>query len=203
MIRRVGIINLNSGNIFAVENCLRLLSVNYEIIKEVTDEKFTHLILPGVGSFDDYMEKLNNSGFKDYLKMHVNNGNYLLGICVGMQVLATFSEEGTLPGLNFIPGSVTKMNSNFELPHMGWNSLTKINSDPILNDVDLKLGCYYLHNYKFNPKNNSSVIISSCHNENIISGVIKQGNVYGIQFHPEKSHTNGLKFFKNFVDILC
>jgi imidazole glycerol-phosphate synthase subunit HisH len=196
----VGIINLGAGNVGAIVNRLSELGVTFRLIEEPTLIEFSHIILPGVGNFDDFMTKLENKGLRDFMLNRAQGKAKIMGICIGMHALASDSEEGYLKGLGLIPGSVKKMKSSFPLPHMGWNSTHIANQDLIIDGLDNDVGFYYLHNYKFIPVNDCDIVAYSEYEETI-AGVVKNKNIYGVQFHPEKSHDNGLIFFRNFLDL--
>ena len=146
------------------------------------------------------MTKLENKGLRDFMLNRAQGKAKIMGICIGMHALASDSEEGYLKGLGLIPGSVKKMKSSFPLPHMGWNSTHIANQDLIIDGLDNDVGFYYLHNYKFIPVNDCDIVAYSEYEETI-AGVVKNKNIYGVQFHPEKSHDNGLIFFRNFLDL--
>lgn len=197
--KRLGIIDLGSGNRYAVENVLRRININYLLVnsrEEIAD--CTHVILPGVGAFDDYIARMRDADIFDTLANFHSSGIYLLGICIGMHVLADSSEEGNLIGLGLIPGNVKLLDTSVKLPHMGWNSI--VGEDSIFEDVDLNKGYYFLHNYHFKPLREDSSIASTDYGEEI-SCVIKEKKVYGVQFHPEKSHLNGELLFRNFMKL--
>jgi imidazole glycerol-phosphate synthase subunit HisH len=196
----VGVVDLNAGNVGALTNRLSELGVNYELISSPTSVEFSHIILPGVGNFNTFMKKIYNSGLSEFIIENSLIGTRIMGICVGMHALAYDSEEGDMKGLGLIPGSVKKIITRFPLPHMGWNSIKVENDNSILDDLDNSIGFYYLHNYKFEPLGESQIIASSNYGENI-TGIIKNKNIFGVQFHPEKSHDNGLLLLKNFINI--
>lgn len=156
--------------------------------------------MPGVGSFDDFMNKLTLKGLGEFIIKQSKTDAKILGICVGMHALAYDSEEGSLKGLGLIPGRVKKIESSLPMPHMGWNSILKNNSSSLLDDLDNSVGFYYLHNYEFIIENKTELIAYSEYGQKI-SGIVKHGNTYGIQFHPEKSHDNGVLLFRNFLKL--
>jgi imidazole glycerol-phosphate synthase subunit HisH len=195
----VGVIDVGAGNVGAIVNRLLDLDVNFNLIEKPTLIEFTHLILPGVGSFDDFMKKLAS---RDLIEFIVSRSQYtkILGICVGMHALAIDSEEGQMKGLGLIPGSVKKIETNLPSPHMGWNSIHISEHDTIIHGLNCDIGFYYLHNYKFMPQDKGCIVAFSEYGEKINS-IVKKGNIYGAQFHPEKSHDNGLLLFKNFIGL--
>lgn len=204
----ISIVDYGIGNIQAFLNIFNRLGIkaqrapNIKLLREAS-----HIILPGVGHFDQAMKKLNNSGLRDCLENLVINSNIpLLGICVGMQVLANKSEEGVLPGLGWISGNVRAFSNNptwsqLPLPHMGWNKLNINQSALISSENNDQLSEYYfLHSYYFDAKDKSTVNATSEYGFKF-DAVINHENIYGVQFHPEKSHEYGEKILKNFSTI--
>ncbi|MDC6451764.1 imidazole glycerol phosphate synthase subunit HisH [Alphaproteobacteria bacterium] len=200
MKRNVGIIDLGSGNVGAIANRLSELSVEYCLINAPTKTNLSHIILPGVGNFDTFMDKMRRCGLFEFIIEKSSKNTKILGVCVGMHALANDSEEGESKGLGLIPGSVKKIKTNLPTPHMGWNSIYIETYSPIVEKLNLDIGFYYLHNYKFVPKCGSEVIAYSNYGETV-TGIIKKDNIFGVQFHPEKSHKNGLLLFKNFLEL--
>jgi len=204
----ISIVDYGVGNIQAFLNIFNRLGIKAQRapnIKLLTEA--SHIILPGVGHFDQAMKKLNNSGLRDCLENLVINSNIpLLGICVGMQVLANKSEEGVLPGLGWIPGNVRAFSNNptwsqLPLPHMGWNKLNINQSALISSENNDQLSEYYfLHSYYFDAKDKSTVKATSEYRLKF-DAVVNHENIYGVQFHPEKSHECGVKILKNFSTI--
>jgi imidazole glycerol-phosphate synthase subunit HisH len=195
----IGIVDLNAGNIGAIISRLSELGVGYQLINRPTSAEFSHIILPGVGNFDTFMVKMQNSGLDEFIIEKSLINTKIMGICVGMHALAYDSEEGCMKGLGLIPGYVRKLKANLPIPHMGWNSIQVDNYNPIVDGMDNNVGFYYLHNYKFIPSDESKVIAYSDYGENIV-GIVRKGNIFGVQFHPEKSHDNGLSLFRNFIN---
>ena len=199
--KKVAIIDLGSGNLNSVVNIMKELNSEYDIIKSPDQfSNHTHIILPGVGAFDDYIKRLENKQFFNFLRdQHKKNKIPILGICIGMHVLGIRSEEGKKEGLGLIPGRVVKLKTELATPHMGWNEIILQKKSSILKEVNLKKGFYYLHKYKFEVSNHSDLIAISYYGCEIQS-IISNGLTFGIQFHPEKSHSNGLKIFYNFMN---
>ena len=203
----IGIIDYGSGNIQAIRNIYKRLKIETFIVKGPQDVSLaTKLILPGVGAFDEAIGKLDQSGLRNALDEAVlQNKVPVMGICVGMQIMADSSEEGTLKGLGWISGSVkcfdiNQMNIVPKLPHMGWNDIS-VSDHPIFNGIDINVGFYFLHSYFFRADKKKDVIATSFY-QNEFDCAINNENIFGFQFHPEKSHSNGIKLFKNFSDIL-
>ena len=202
----IAIIDYGVGNISAFANIYKNLNIDYKISKNSYDLKdVTKLILPGVGSFDHAMEKLEKSGMRGKLdELVLEKKIPVLGICVGLQILAKYSEEGIKRGLGWIDGKVKKIDrSNLKksmpLPHMGWNNIDIKNSNPILKGIDNGAKFYFLHSY-FMDCDNKDIVATSEYGQNFAS-IINHGNIYGIQPHPEKSHSNGITILKNFGEL--
>ncbi len=201
------IINYGLGNIRAFMNVFEQLRISAAIAEKRGDlKKATKLILPGVGAFDQAMKLLNKSGLREDIEEKVQNEKIpILGICVGMQILALRSEEGNLPGLGWINGEVKKFDeykiiSKPHLPHMGWNTVNFSDNLDIFSGLDQNCRFYFLHSYYFQCNNNENSIATTEYGINY-SSVIKEDNIYGVQFHPEKSHLNGIRILKNFAEL--
>ena len=199
----IGLVNYGSGNIQAIKNIYKRLNVETFDIKAPEDFALaTKLILPGVGAFDDAMSKLDQSGLRNPLNEAVlKNKVPVMGICVGMQIMADSSEEGISRGLGWISGSVKRFDVKQirnvpKLPHMGWNNISA-SVNPIFNGINEKSGFYFLHSYYFSALSRSNVIATSNY-QHEFDCAIQSDNIYAFQFHPEKSHSNGIRLFKNF-----
>jgi glutamine amidotransferase len=203
----IKIVNYGSGNIQAILNIYKQLNIDCYVAETPEElESATKLILPGVGAFDETMGQLISSGFKDVLDRKVLMEKIpIIGICVGMQILANSSEEGELNGLGYVPGKVVKFNeSRFSqkpyIPHLGWNSVLKKKNHKILDNINLDQGFYFLHTFYFKPENDDFVLTETDYG-GIFSSSVINNNVFGMQFHPEKSHANGIQLFKNFANL--
>jgi glutamine amidotransferase len=203
----ITIIDYGSGNISAIGNIYERLNIDYKIAKSPSEIIGAHkLFLPGVGAFDETMILLENSGFRKALDIEVLiNKVPIIGICVGMQVLGVSSEEGKLPGLGYIKGHVKRLDENLimnkpSLPHMGWNDISLIYQSPLFEDIDTEIGFYFLHSFYFECDNYSDIMATTEYGQSFASA-INHKNVYGIQFHPEKSHHNGVSLLKNFANL--
>ena len=199
----ISIIDYGLGNVKAFSNIFKMLNVKHEITANFDAiEKSSKLILPGVGSFDWAMHKLTSSGLKELLdKVVIEKKIPILGICVGMQLMANESDEGELKGLGWIEGKVKKLSSNNKieiLPHMGWNyvEIEKNNLFKGIKDPNF----YFLHSYFFEPESPNVVLGKTSYNEKFAS-IVNKENIFGIQFHPEKSHDNGISILKNFAEL--
>jgi len=202
----IGIIDYGVGNIKAFANIYKNFDVPYKIVKNIEDlNGVTKLILPGVGSFDHAMQSLQNSGMKEKLdELVLDEKIPVIGICVGMQMLAKSSDEGKLAGLGWIDGVVKKFDKskivNAPLPHMGWNSLNIQKQSSVFNDLENDPRYYFLHSYYFECTNKEDVIATATYGEEF-DCVVNHNNIYGIQCHPEKSHHNGMQLLKNFGEL--
>lgn len=198
---KVCIVDYGLGNVKAFKSIYDKLNVKSEIASK--KEHFlnaTHLILPGVGSFDWALSKLNDSGLREILDMLVIEKKLpTLGVCVGMQMMASKSEEGVLPGLNWIEGKVIKFNNEIILPHMGWNDAKPLVESILFKEI-INPKFYFLHSFYYEPNDEKYSISVTNYGDNFISAINKK-NIYGTQFHPEKSHENGTKVLKNFINI--
>ena len=202
----IGIIDYGVGNIKAFANIYKNLNIPFKIVKDISEfENITKLILPGVGSFDHAMTSLENSGMKEKLdELVLEKKIPVIGICVGMQMLAKSSEEGTLNGLGWIDGIVKKFDKskikNAPLPHMGWNNLKIEKKNKIFDNLEENPRYYFLHSYYFECENKEDVIATATYGEKF-DCMINHKNIYGIQCHPEKSHHNGMQLLKNFGEL--
>lgn len=203
----IAIVDYGSGNIQAVKNIYDRLNIkSYFATSPDQLLDATKIVLPGVGSFDQAMAQLESSGMKEKLDDLVLNKNIpILGVCVGMQIMAKNSEEGVLAGLGWIDATVQLFDENIlkikpKLPHMGWNSIEVNKKHSILDGVDLGKGFYFLHSYHLLAKNMNDVLCFTYYGARFHSA-INSRNIFGFQFHPEKSHFNGIQIFKNFAEL--
>ena len=200
----IGVINYGCSNVNAVKNILDSLHIKNKILTDgKQSSNIDKYILPGVSSFDSSMSRINDfSQWNNIFEDIIYNKKYILGICVGMQLLGKKSEEGIESGLSLIDDQVIKFkyNSNLPVPHMGWNNLYISNDSKLLKGINEESYFYFCHSYCFQNSNSKNVIASTNYGENFCS-VINYENVFGVQFHPEKSHKNGEKIFLNFDAI--
>jgi glutamine amidotransferase len=201
------IINYGLGNIRAFENVFERLNIAVRIATNKDELKVaSKIILPGVGAFDHAMIMLKQSGMKETLdEMVLEKKIPVLGICVGMQMLARSSDEGLLPGLGWIDGHVKKFNPELikfktRLPHMGWNTINPSREDILLKGLNSDSRFYFLHSYYFQCNNSENEIARTEYGIPFACGV-KLDNIYGLQFHPEKSHENGIQILHNFANL--
>lgn len=203
----ITLIDYGVGNIFAFQNVYKRLNIPTKIAKTSHDlANAEKLILPGVGSFDYAMNQLNNSGMRDRLdELVIEKKVPIIGICVGMQMMGNRSEEGKLAGLKWIDAEILKFDENLiqqrtKLPHMGWNDMTPIKNHPLFSRLENGAIFYFLHSFYFKCNNPTESIAYSDYGISF-SSVVNRENIFGIQFHPEKSHQNGEKLLHNFAKL--
>jgi len=203
----IGIVDYGMGNIKAFSNIYKQLNIPHKIIKSREHFKDVEkIILPGVGAFDHAMMCLEKSGLLETLNdLVLNKKKPILGVCVGMQMMAKSSEEGTLSGLGWIEATVNKfkkeeLGGGNPLPHMGWNSIEHMSESLLFKDIDVSSRFYFLHSYYFNSINEGDSIASSMYG-NRFTCATNRDNIFGVQFHPEKSHHNGVQLLINFSNL--
>ena len=203
----ITIIDYGVGNIKAFLNIYNQLNIPAKIAQKAEDlEDASNLILPGVGAFDHAMIKLTESGMRDKLSDLVLDKKIpVIGVCVGMQMLANTSEEGDEPGLGWIDAKVRKFDtSGFTqstlLPHMGWNDVEPLGNNQLFDDLILDCRFYFLHSYYFHCNKKENIIAETDYGGRFVCAV-NQNNIYGVQFHPEKSHHYGTQLLKNFSTL--
>ncbi len=202
----IGIINYGVGNLYSLKSSLDYLGLeNRFVTKPEQLDKVDKIILPGVGAFKDAYNKLVDSGIKEKMLEKVNNGTYLLGVCLGMQMLFEKSYEfGEHNGLGLIKGEVTSLRdaicADLKVPHMGWNSLEIVNQNcPLLKYTKNGEYFYYVHSFYANNCEESLVAYSNYGTK--VTGIVAKDNVFGTQFHPEKSGKSGLAMLKAFSEL--
>jgi glutamine amidotransferase len=199
----ITIIDYGMGNIRSLQNALNYLGYDSKVTSIPEEIQTSNiLILPGVGSFGQAMKNINNYGLKDVItEVAINKGIPFLGICLGMQLLANCGEEdGINSGLGLIPGKVLKFKSNkIRLPHIGFNSLKYRNkSSNIFQNIQNNSDFYFVHSFYYECQNESNIIGTTEYGDEFVSAINKD-NIYGFQFHPEKSQSNGLLLLNNFI----
>jgi glutamine amidotransferase len=207
----IAIIDYGLGNLKAFGNMLKDLTVPYQITGEAdVIRDATHLILPGVGHFDRAMGLLHDSGLEQVIQQQVQQkGIPVLGICVGMQMLAERSEEGIRSGLGWIPGDVVRFENGADggalpVPHMGWNDVSPREGAPLFRTTPEDARYYFLHSFHFRCANDEDVMATANYG-GAFPCAVRRGNVFGVQFHPEKSHGWGRALLSDFAswDAAC
>ena len=202
----IGIVDYKMGNLASVINAFK--SLGEDVILESDPSqigKYDKLILPGVGAFGDAMEHLQSNGMDKAVKAYAKSGKPLLGICLGMQLLFNSSEEfGATQGLGLIEGKIiafgqSKFDHPQKVPHMGWNELFTQNNSPLFAGLDADFYLYFVHS--FHAVCDDKYVIGKTHYGYKFVSAVQKDNIYGIQPHPEKSHENGLKIIKNFINL--
>ena len=206
----VTIVDYQSGNISSVINSFNEVAkdkVHLEVTSDIKKiESSDKIVLPGQGSFKSCVDSLNSiSGLVETLKeFAIINNKPLLGICVGLQMFADVGyEEAETKGLSWIPGKVSKIdnqNGKFKLPHIGWNEIEIQKESKILKDIKNKSHMYFVHSYEFIPEDKSVISATTDYSSKIVCS-IERDNLFGTQFHPEKSDKNGLKIIENFIKL--
>ena len=207
---KVGVIDYGVGNLGSVLRALEELRVAPVLVNRATDMHATDcLILPGVGNFADCARLLHDGGWTTALRDEVQGYNRpLLGVCVGMQLLADSSTEGardgqSVAGLGFVPGQVRHLSSfgcTLRIPHVGWNGITRTRTDdPLFNGMPDGTDFYFVHSYAFAPQDAGDVLATTDYGVPVTAAV-RRGHVWGTQFHPEKSSRAGFRLLKNFIE---
>ncbi|WP_269089361.1 imidazole glycerol phosphate synthase subunit HisH [Hydrogenimonas urashimensis] len=202
----IAIIDYNMGNLASVRNALAKIGASSQVVSDPEKVgRFDKVLLPGVGAFGDAMEHLRQNGMDEAVKAFAKSGKPMLGICLGMQLLFSKSLEfGEHEGLGLIAGEVVPFDSGLfetphKIPHMGWNELFVQKETPLFAGLERGFYLYFVHSYHAVTADRY-VIGRTWYGYEFVSAV-QNGNVFGIQPHPEKSHDNGLKILKNFVEI--
>jgi glutamine amidotransferase len=200
---KIAIVDYGMGNLRNVEKALQFIGAPAEITNSA--DKILNssaIVLPGVGAFPDAMKNLNNTGISGLIKEEAKKGKPLLGICLGMQLLFDESEEIRITkGLGLLRGSIRKLQVNLKIPHMGWNNLIKDTPSEILKGVNEGSYVYFVHSFYADINNKGVLNAHSCYGINV-PAVVSSGNVFGIQFHPEKSGEPGMQILKNFLEMV-
>ena len=205
---KVTIVDYNSGNISSVINSFKEVAkekVNIEVTADLNKIKSSDkVVLPGQGSFKSCVDALNKiNGLKEALnEFTINNKKPLLGICVGLQMFADIGyEESETKGLGWISGKVSKIdnqNGKYKLPHIGWNQINIVKDSKLFRDIENNSHMYFVHSYEFVPNDKNVISATTDYSSNIVCSVEKE-NIFGTQFHPEKSDKLGLKMIGNFL----
>ncbi len=201
----IGLIDGQSGNIGSITKAIKEIIKNRPYVLNIIKGDFDYMgydkiILPGQGAYATLISNLKKFKILQSLKKYLKYDNSYLGICVGMQILSNKGYEDKITkGLGIIPGEIKKFkNKKLIIPHMGWNSISLLKEDSIINNNLEQKDFYFVHSYVFQNIKKSNVLATTYYGKNFPS-IIKKGNVYGVQFHPEKSQKYGIKLIKNFI----
>lgn len=205
----IGILNIGTGNIGSVANALKFLQYPYELISQSKDlHNCKAIIVPGVAHFEYLMSKLREEGFIELLNEKVSSRKlFYLGICAGMQILSDYSSEGNTLGLGWIKGKVEEIPKKstkgdiIKIPHIGWHRLKILNKSKIYSEIPNKMRAYFVHSFHYKVADKSCVSAEVFYGRNIVASV-EQNNIFGVQFHLEKSGENGIQMIKNFVNLV-
>ena len=207
------ICDYGSGNVYNVQRALERAGAKTKLCTSGDElAEARALVIPGVGAFGDCMQSLCSRGFRAAIKAHAESGTWILGICVGMQILATNSEEfGVHEGLDIIPGRVrlipgeTQSGETIKRPHVGWSELHRPLGDAnpgLLDNAASGAAVYFVHSYEFVPEDSRNLLATTRYAGVDIVAAIQRERIFGVQFHPEKSGHNGLKILARFVNLV-
>jgi len=202
---KIVIVDYGIGNVRSVQKAFEKIGFRALITSDISQIKqASHIVLPGVGAFGDAMKNLANLGLIEVLNEEIlQNKKPFLGICLGMQLLATKGyENGEYKGLGWIEGEIIKLDArgNLKVPHVGWNSVVYKRNSPLFNTVADASDFYFVHSYHFVTKNTEDILSITNHGENFVSS-LSRSNIFGVQFHPEKSQEKGLEILQNFTSF--
>ncbi len=200
----IGIVNTNFGNINAIRNIYFEQGIECKSVsnhKEIND--VDKIIIPGVGHFDSVIQNLKDQQLFNIInELVIKEKMPILGICIGMHIFFESSDEGSLKGFGWLDGVIRKLNSkSIRYPHMGWNNINLIKQNNLFREINNKSYFYFLHSYGNDHDTKASYVSTYTNYGNDIISSIKFNNIYGVQFHPEKSHINGAKLLSNFASI--
>lgn len=204
----IGIIDYGAGNLASIMFALKRIGAEVEVCSQSTQlEKYSHVILPGVGSFKHAMSVLENEGWISAIKIHTEKKLPLLGVCLGMQLFFEEGDEhGKSNGLGLLKGKVKLMepNDNLKIPHLGWNQVDLRREHQIFEGIRQNIDFYFVHSYHCIPEEESDILGTFSYGSNYVACISKD-NIIGVQFHPEKSQPAGLRILQNFAnwDVLC
>lgn len=195
----IGIVDYGAGNIRSVQKAVERLGQTCRVVSRGEQiDACDAYILPGVGAFGAAMERL--APVKDCLLGNIRSGKYILGICLGMQLLLDTSQEsGEQPGLHLIPGEVVRLDQGLKVPHMGWNKLLVDKEDELTKGVNGYV--YFVHSYYAKPQDQDDIVLHAEYGT-ALPALVRRGNVIGMQFHPEKSGEVGMRLLKNYLELI-
>lgn len=202
----IAIINYGLGNLVSIQNMCRRLGIDATITSEPeVIANASKLLLPGVGHFMKGMENLHKSGLKELLdKLVLEQHKPVLGICLGAQLMTKHSEEGDVDGLGWVDASTVRFDSSringLKIPHMGWSEISVTDQNPLWSNLPADPRFYFVHTYHFLFQDKSEISATCSHSYDFVCA-FQKGNIYGTQFHPEKSHKYGMKVLENFSKL--
>jgi glutamine amidotransferase len=201
----VTIVDYGMGNLGSIQNMFKRIKVESEITgdkEKIAGSK--KILLPGVGAFDAAMEKINATGLRDILDYKAREEKVpVLGICLGMQLLAKSSEEGVLPGFGWLDAKTIRFNlqdASLKVPHMGWNLVYPVRESALIADLPEEPRFYFVHSFHVQCSNSENVLTTTNYGAPFHS-IVQHNNIFGAQFHPEKSHKYGMKLLHNFAHL--
>lgn len=201
----VAIVGYGMGNIGSLMNAFSAIGADAFVAERPEQlRSATHLVLPGVGAFAVGMRRLQELGFDDEIRRHVAAGGPILGVCLGMQLLATCGEEhGITDGLGLVPGRSTMLDSRgLRLPHIGWNDSMTVRESRLFGSIGTRRFYYYVHSFVLRPDDPRDVAVRCDYGEPFVAA-IERANIFGTQFHPEKSQASGLETLRRFASLEC
>lgn len=200
----IAIIDYGAGNLNSIQKALEFVGEETVILEEAQTEdldKYAGLVLPGVGAFPGAMKRLKENNFVNFIEKFVATGRPFLGVCLGMQLLFEWGfEDQKTAGLSLFKGNVIKMETDYKIPHMGWNQLQIIKNDSLFNGLPENPHFYFVHSYQLAEVTDE--VLATVGYGTTVPAVIKKDNVIAFQFHPEKSGDNGIKLLENFRELL-
>lgn len=200
----IAIIDYGAGNLNSIQKALEFVGEETVILEEgnlAEIDKYSGLVLPGVGAFPGAMKRLKENKFVEFIEAFVDSGKPFLGVCLGMQLLFEWGfEDQKTEGLGLLKGNIIKMETEYKIPHMGWNQLEIIKNDPLFKGLPENPHFYFVHSYQLDKITDE--VLAAVGYGTTIPAVIRKDNVIAFQFHPEKSGDNGIKLLENFRELL-
>jgi glutamine amidotransferase len=199
---KAGVISAGLGTAVSVNNLMNIVGADSNLITDAEEiSKYSHIVMPGVGGFDEGSKLIVGTGWEEAIKLHASNGKMLLGVCLGMQLLGNCSEEGVLKGLGILDFENTRLKPSvgFKVPNTGWEKIQVVSDHPIANNLLEMNRFYFVHSYAVSSDTENRIAITE-HTDPFCS-IIGSENVIGVQFHPEKSHQYGKVLMRNFLSM--